>query len=437
MSSPLDAASPGPWRVLAVGPAAAGARAAFDQARELIPADVRFVENGEEALDRLQAGAVDVLLLDAAAAFPTLLERLRERAPGVPILLLGADGDRSAAESALRWGADEVLSGDDLDPMRLARAVRAAGERARLRRSLRERGDRAHALQTVLLELAKSELADEEQAVRRLLRASARTLGVERVGLWVFNEDRSEIVCRALYRLSADAVESGAVLRARDYPRYFAALEESRVLPAHDAVADPRTSEYSAGYLRPLGITSMMDVPVRVQGRLTGMICHEHVGPPREWTLDEQAFASSLADLAALALEASERRRAEGALREERNFMAALLESTSSMVAALDAEGRLVRANRAFFHALGWPPAEALGRPFLELALSPEDADAVRPVFAAPPASEVGTAFEHAWVRRDGARPRVAWALTVVRGADGAVRNFVVSGTDVTERTAL
>jgi len=49
---------------------------------------------------------------------------------------------------------------------------------------------------------------------------------------------------------------------------------------------------------------------------MTGVICHEHIGKPRAWSLDEQSFAGSLADYVALAIAAAERRKTEQALAE-------------------------------------------------------------------------------------------------------------------------
>ena len=72
-------------------------------------------------------------------------------------------------------------------------------------------------------------------------------------------------------------------------------------------------SEY---YLAPLGITSMLEATVRRDGRLIGVVCHEHVGPPRNWLQDEKGFAASIADMVAIVLEAEERRRLAHALEE-------------------------------------------------------------------------------------------------------------------------
>jgi light-regulated signal transduction histidine kinase (bacteriophytochrome) len=58
----------------------------------------------------------------------------------------------------------------------------------------------------------------------------------------------------------------------------------------------------------------MMDVPIRLEGRVIGIICHEHTGVKRQWLFEEEEFAASVAGLVALTLETAERRRAEARL---------------------------------------------------------------------------------------------------------------------------
>ena len=56
----------------------------------------------------------------------------------------------------------------------------------------------------------------------------------------------------------------GYCLRADDFPSYFVALNENRVINAGDAHTHPATHEFSESYLTPLHIESMLDVPIRV-----------------------------------------------------------------------------------------------------------------------------------------------------------------------------
>jgi signal transduction histidine kinase len=171
----------------------------------------------------------------------------------------------------------------------------------------------------VLLALARSENFSAgrlEAALQEITEASASTLSTERVGVWLFEEDRSKLVCVDLYQQSSRDHSSGAELLAEQYPAYFAALSEERTIAAHEAAADPRTREFKESYLETLGIRSMLDVPIRAGGEMLGVVCNEHVGGPRRWSAVEQGFAASIGDFVALAIEASERRKAEDLLKE-------------------------------------------------------------------------------------------------------------------------
>ena len=163
--------------------------------------------------------------------------------------------------------------------------------------------------QKALLMLAQTDLSDLKTALQIISEADARTLDVARVSIWFFNADRSAISCRNLFRKNDESHEQGAVLQARDYPRYFRALQKSRIIETSDVLADPRTNEFAEAYMIPLGISSMMDVPIRHRGQICGILCHEHVGPKRTWTPEEQQFAMSIGDTITVALETSERRR--------------------------------------------------------------------------------------------------------------------------------
>ena len=161
-------------------------------------------------------------------------------------------------------------------------------------------------------ELYSGDLAD---SFRIVTEATAHAVEVERVSVWLYGDDRSTIRCIDLYNMSTDSHSEGMVLAAADYPSYFKALEEGAFIAAHDAHKDPRTNEFSDSYLSQFGITSMLDVPIRLKGGVMGIVCYEHVGPARRWTLEEENFARSPADYISLAMEADERRRAEEALR--------------------------------------------------------------------------------------------------------------------------
>lgn len=163
-----------------------------------------------------------------------------------------------------------------------------------------------------LIQLATSALPKDDaslnEALQRLTEVAARTLELDRVSIWRYNAQRTGIRCLDLYERTANRHSSGLEISAIDNPAYFQALLEADVLAADDAHRDPRTREFSAGYLTPLGITSMMDSVIRLGGGVVGVLCCEHTGRMRRWSHDEQTFAVALANLVAMSLTGVESR---------------------------------------------------------------------------------------------------------------------------------
>jgi signal transduction histidine kinase/ActR/RegA family two-component response regulator len=226
------------------------------------------------------------------------------------------------------------------------------------------RGGKARFLeqQAALVELTRR--STRPGALQHILEVAAGALDVERVGVWVYSADRQVLTCTALFDRGAGVHSSGVELAARDYPSYFAALATEEVIAAQDACVDPRTAGFRDSYLVPLGIASMLDVPLRSAGRLGGVLCHEHRGQPRAWSSAEQFFAMAVANLVSLAEEEGERRRAEEALQQAKEAAEAANQAKSEFLANMS-------------HEIRTPMNGVLG--MLELALgtrlSPEQRD--------------------------------------------------------------
>ena len=154
-----------------------------------------------------------------------------------------------------------------------------------------------------------------------LTETATATLDVERTSVWVLSDDRKSMRCFDLYERSHGRHSKGVTLSAENYPDYFEALETGRAIDAHDARSDPRTREFRDGYLIPLGITSMMDAAIRMHGQVIGVVCHEHIGPPRVWQPTELHFAGALGDQVALVFATAERRRFQEEAESTRNAL--------------------------------------------------------------------------------------------------------------------
>jgi len=90
-----------------------------------------------DALERIAVGAVDLVLLDLDLSQGTglgVLLQLRERAPGIPLIVVAGVDDEQLAVELLRHGAQDYLFKGALEGRALARAVRFALERNRTER---------------------------------------------------------------------------------------------------------------------------------------------------------------------------------------------------------------------------------------------------------------------------------------------------------------
>ena len=207
----------------------------------------------------------------------------------------------------------------------LAADVSFAMEVARREQERRATESRVAAQRSALIALTNRrtlDLPDVALELRRIAEAAAQTLGVARVSIWRFGPDRSSLECADLFELGPQRHSTGVILSSATHPRYFSALLEADAVAADDALTHLDTREFADDYLRPLGITSMLDVPTTIRGERAGVLCHEHVGSARQWTEDEKTFAVAMANLVSLALEAGERRKVEEQFRQSQKMEA-------------------------------------------------------------------------------------------------------------------
>jgi GAF domain-containing protein len=134
---------------------------------------------------------------------------------------------------------------------------------------------------------------------------AAAALKVERVGIWFLDNNDTILKCANVYQMSKGTHSSGLILDVSKISCYVESLQRRRSLPVEIVEALPWTVELYAGYCEPLGITSILDAGIFFEGRLTGVVCHEHVGPVRDWSSEERHFAESLADFVASRLKSS------------------------------------------------------------------------------------------------------------------------------------
>ena len=183
-------------------------------------------------------------------------------------------------------------------------------EKARI--ILEEKALKSNQKKEVILKLANLVGKSFNDSLNKITQLSAQTLNVERVSIWSFKKNKSAIFCEKLYKLQSDLHETGFELKYDDNPNYFNALRENQTICISDALNNEITEKFAKDYLAPNHITSLMDVFINSTNGHYGIICFEHVGKKkRDWTAEDQEFATSIANIVSLMVESAERKQAE------------------------------------------------------------------------------------------------------------------------------
>jgi PAS domain S-box-containing protein len=134
-------------------------------------------------------------------------------------------------------------------------------------------------------------------------------LKADNIGIWLMSEDGTHLESISYYSASTGEhiVQDNFDLSCRR--EYAGLLETERLIVMNNTVECELITDEAAC------LCAGLDAPIRIDGNLVGVICVEQnrcekYDSKREWMMEEQNFASSLADMMALAISGFERRKA-------------------------------------------------------------------------------------------------------------------------------
>ncbi len=151
--------------------------------------------------------------------------------------------------------------------------------------------------------------SSRDEILEEIGKKMARCMDVERVNIWMFNDAEECIDCIGSYSRKDQAFSKGEKLCMTDMPNYYGSLKSNRILLVQDVLTSPITSEIKDIYCKQNGITAMMDLPIRMEGKLVGVMCYEYTQGTRDWDDNEVQFALAMNQVVSLALETRRRRK--------------------------------------------------------------------------------------------------------------------------------
>jgi two-component sensor histidine kinase len=149
------------------------------------------------------------------------------------------------------------------------------------------------------------------EAIFEILEMSAKAMETKRVNVWRIDEKHDRINCIGNLDESTHIPFTQESLHRISMPEYFKLFENETIIVTNNAMENPITQELKENYLIPHNVHAMMDVPIRIEGDIIGVICFENVGHEKKWTLQDQKFGLIAAQMVSLAIETYERKKAQ------------------------------------------------------------------------------------------------------------------------------
>ncbi len=183
-----------------------------------------------------------------------------------------------------------IVRDNDSNPIRIIGAMQDIT-------NFKERQQRSSKFQEVISNLATNrslQNMDILDALGQVLKSSAKTLDVERVNMWLLEDDKIRCVCS--YEEGKENAMRGEILQKEQCPTYFKYINENRIIAAEHPTRHEAFSEISESYLKPNNIQSILDTSVLSYGSTQAVVCHESISQKRSWESDEISFTGSITD---------------------------------------------------------------------------------------------------------------------------------------------
>ncbi|MCJ7551330.1 MAG: PAS domain S-box protein, partial [Anaerolineae bacterium] len=136
----------------------------------------------------------------------------------------------------------------------------------------------------------------------------------------------------------------------------------------------------------------------------------------------------------ALGRDVTEWKRAEAALREERDFAESLVDTAQTIVLLLDTEGRIVHFNPYMEALSGYSLDEVQGEDWFSTLVPAEDQAKIRELFQRAVGDIPTLGNVNPILTKDGRARDIEWHDTTLKDADGNVVGLLATGQDITDR---
>lgn len=214
--------------------------------------------------------------------------------------------------------------------------------------------DKAEKVSQGLFNLAKSSLLLDrslEDFLHVVAREACVLLELDRFTYWKTCGQSLESVVS--YDCVAEDFINLPSINFRDYPKYFKAISQYRIISSSQPRGDQEFSELTKDYFDIHNIKSTMDASLIGEEGLLGVLCAETITDERTWTSADKRDLSSIAEIIRTALFVDQKNSSDNELKKSRELMYALADNMPGLVYIKQPGGRHVYGNNRTLQYFG------------------------------------------------------------------------------------
>ncbi len=343
--------------------------------------------------------------------------------------------DPGSTIEGLRWRlerlrdrlAESRASGGQAGPSELEEMLQATEE---LRRRL-ELDELIRSISTSFINVEPEQI---DQQIQHALKAVAQAAGAERGIVFLFSQDGTKVSNTHEWWAEGAAplmpeqqnmpVEQFAWAARQIRDRRV--IHVPRVAELHDSLSEKR-------HWQAEGIKSLLNVPMALGTGVVGFLGLNCFAAETSWPEETIRMLRTVGEIFANALA---RKRAEQALREQRDRAQMYLDVAGVIFVLLRPDQTVAMINRKGCQVLGYEEEEIVGRNWFETFLPEGVREKVQAVFSRMMAGELEPVeyYENPVLTRSGQARTIAWHNSILRDESGRVVAALSSGEDITER---
>ncbi len=194
--------------------------------------------------------------------------------------------------------------------------VTASSKSAESEEKLKSLLERRTTLQSLLLKVYQSEYKDLTSGLKELVNAAYEFLEVDYVSVWRMSKDSTLITCMDIPADPNIYPFTDVTIDFEKFPEYFKTVLIGNQIVADDVFEHNATKGFKNNYLIPDGVRSILDSPIWNHGKIMGIFALARRRERKNWTIEEQNFATQIASAIAAMIETNERIEAEKKMKD-------------------------------------------------------------------------------------------------------------------------